>query len=736
MDARQIARYVALGALFLVPLTPLIVVDSFFFPFITGKAFYFRIVTEIAVAAWAVLMLVDKAYRPRFSWLGVAVLVFVAWMSVADAFAPNAAKAFWSNFERMEGWILLVHLLGFFGAASAVLGAEKKWRAWFLSSLAVSLIVSAYALLQIAGRLAIHQGATRIDASFGNSAYLAIYLLFNIFIALSLAFSERRPWLRYSLGGLALLEGVLLFFTETRGTVLALAAALVLAALLAAWKLAHRRARLVAALALALIIFASAAFYAARDTSFVRSNHTLQRIASISLSDGQTRFTIWKMALAGVGERPVSGWGQEGFNYIFNAHYDPSLHTQEPWFDRAHSAFIDWLTAGGVPAFLLYVSLFGLAFWYLWRPASEASRHGPQLSAGERIALTAALVGYAVHNMFVFDNLYSYVYFFAILAYIDSKVALPSHKASEGAARPMRWVERAPVLSESDAATYALPVAAVGALVVIWTVNISGMQTAGKLITALTPSNDLAKNISVFEELAKNPSFAAQEIREQMVTAAGAIAQNPAAPQELKQRMVTLAIAEMQKQVAAYPRDARGRLQLSYAYRAAGDGARALEEMEAAVALSPRKEGFYVEKGALELDLGETKAAQADFLKAYELGPQFSDLAIYAALGHFAAGDQAAADAILVSYFGTTEVDSDILAIAYLRTKNWPRLISMLAQRTEKPGAPPQAWFALASAEYQSGNSSAAIRTLRAAADRFPEAAAAANSAIAQIQAQ
>ncbi|MCX6787595.1 MAG: hypothetical protein NT108_00295, partial [Candidatus Kaiserbacteria bacterium] len=104
--ARQIARWVALGALFLIPLTPLLVADSFFFPFITGKAFYFRILVEIAVAAWAVLAFLDKEYRPRFSLIGAAVVGFVVWMFIADAFALNAAKAFWSNFERMEGWVL------------------------------------------------------------------------------------------------------------------------------------------------------------------------------------------------------------------------------------------------------------------------------------------------------------------------------------------------------------------------------------------------------------------------------------------------------------------------------------------------------------------------------------------------------------------------------------------------------------------------------------------------------
>ena len=95
--AKNVARWVALGALFLIPLTPLIVANSFFFPFITGKAFFFRIVVEVAVVAWVALALLDRAYRPRFSWIGVAVVAFVAWMAIADSFAPNATKAFWSR---------------------------------------------------------------------------------------------------------------------------------------------------------------------------------------------------------------------------------------------------------------------------------------------------------------------------------------------------------------------------------------------------------------------------------------------------------------------------------------------------------------------------------------------------------------------------------------------------------------------------------------------------------------
>lgn len=713
--AKKTARWVALGALFLIPLTPLVVANTFFFPFITGKAFFFRILVEIAVVAWIAVAALDKEYRPRFSWIGVIVTSFVLWMFIADAFAPNAAKAFWSNFERMEGWVLLIHLLGFFFAAGAVLRVEKKWRAWFLASLGVSVVICGYAFLQISGSLAIHQGSTRIDATFGNSAYLAVYLLFNVFLALWLALTERRAWLKWTLLFLATIEGILIFFTETRGTIIGLVLALALVAFLATLTAGHR-VRRAAAGALALLIVLVGSFYLARNSDFVQKNHVLQRVASISLNDGQTRFTIWNMAFKGVMERPIIGWGQEGFNYVFDKHYDPSLYRQEPWFDRAHNAFIDWLTAGGFPAFLLYVALFGAALMLLWRSS--------ELSRPERIALTAALIGYATHNIFVFDNLYSYVYFFAILSLIDSQVA-----------RPIQSFQYAPELEAADGVTYALPIASITVTALIWFVNVPGMQVASKLIDGLSPSSKgIAGNIATFEDLVKHPAFAAQEIREQLVSFSGAVVQNAEVTNDMKSQVASLAITEMQKQVAAYPLDTREHLQLAYAYRIVGATKEALQEMQEAARLSPGKEAVWIELGATAWDLGDVQTAQQAFHTAHTLGARFPELAAYDAAGNIAIGDTAAADKILLSAYGSLAVDSDILAAAYYRTKNWPRLIGIWKLRSEKPEATYQTWFSLAAAYYMSGDKATAIAIINKTIATYPESAALGASAIAQIK--
>jgi tetratricopeptide (TPR) repeat protein len=262
------------------------------------------------------------------------------------------------------------------------------------------------------------------------------------------------------------------------------------------------------------------------------------------------------------------------------------------------------------------------------------------------------------------------------------------------------------------------------------------MQAASKLIAALSSTDGASKNLDLFEDFAAHPVFAMQEVREQMIAFAGMVAQSQSTTDEEKQRAISLAVSEMQKQVQKYPFDAREYMQLSYAYRIAGDNDGALKALESAVQLSPKKETFFVEKGTVEWNVGDVEAARDDFNTAYALGPQFEDLAVYAAAGNIATGDQAAADKILTSAFGTTQVDSDTLVIAYYRSKNWPRLIGLLKSRTEKAETTPNIWFSLAAAYYESGDRASAIRTINAAVALFPEAADSGAAAIKQIEGQ
>ena len=105
----KVLRFTSLGALFAALLVPLYVSGELFFPFISGKNFAFRILIEIAFAAWLVLAFRNPSYRPRKSWLMWSILFFVAALGVSVILAEDPYKSFWSNFERMEGFIGIAH---------------------------------------------------------------------------------------------------------------------------------------------------------------------------------------------------------------------------------------------------------------------------------------------------------------------------------------------------------------------------------------------------------------------------------------------------------------------------------------------------------------------------------------------------------------------------------------------------------------------------------------------------
>ncbi len=89
----KILKNASLAIIFIVPFIPLYVANNLFFPFITGKAFVFRIIVEIAFALWLLLLLRDKNYAPKFSWLFLAITTFVVAIFVTDLLGLNPLRS-------------------------------------------------------------------------------------------------------------------------------------------------------------------------------------------------------------------------------------------------------------------------------------------------------------------------------------------------------------------------------------------------------------------------------------------------------------------------------------------------------------------------------------------------------------------------------------------------------------------------------------------------------------------
>ncbi len=703
MTTKNIARWVTIGALFTIPFLALYVSQGMFFPFITGKNFAFRILVEIAFSAWLALALFDKKYRPQFSWVLVSYALFTAWLFIADLYAVNAHKALWSNFERMDGWVMLIHVFAFFLVAGSVFSAENLWRKWWLTFVGASFLVCTNALLQFAGKASIHQGSTRLDATLGNAEYLAGYLLFSIAMTIWLALKTKgNAWLTYVLYALVALETFILFQTGTRGTLIAIVVAAGFGAV--TWfLLAGKRGRKTA-LSILFVVFALVgSLFVFRTSTFVTESPNLQRLAStFSLKkELGTRITIWGMALEGAQARPVTGWGQEGFNYVFNQYYKPSLYGQEPWFDRGHNLFIDWLIAGGVPALILFILLIGFTF--------AAIARNSNFSLPERILLLSALVAYCVQGLVVFDNLFTYVPLAAILA-----------MAHNGRMKPIKALEG---LSETpdETATGVVSAAAVTlAIVLVWMVNIPTIRSSYDLINALTPSGDAITRLSYFKMAYADGGFASQEISEQLLQFASTAASDATLTNEQRTEIAKYAINQMAEEINRAPNDARLRMQYAVLLRSYGQYASSFEESARAAQLSPNKQTILFEQGIERLQSGDPKAATEFFNKAYDLDRNNTAAVSYSAAGLILQGDIAGGKKVLQEAYGTTTASQDILVYAYYQVRAWSDLIATLNQKAIEDNTAATA-FQLAAAYSQAGMNSSAEAVIKKAIMDFPE---------------
>ncbi len=761
MWLKDTMRYLVVGAVFAVPLLPLVVASSLFFPFITGKNFLFRTIIEIGAAAWVVLMVWDARWRPRFSWLLAVFAAFLASLFISDLLSPNAFKSFWSNFERMEGWVAHAHLFLYFLLLTTVLTTEKMWRAFFNTTVAVSAVVGIKGLAQLWPYLMGQSQGTRIDVTFGNPTYLAIYAVFHLFIIAYLMreYWEVR-WLRIAYALVAILQAVMLFYTATRGAILGfLGGAFLTGALVALFERRNPLLRKIATGAVAAVLVVVAGFFMVKDTPLVQESPVLKRFATISLSGGTvaSRFMIWDMAWQGFKERPVFGWGQESFNFVFNKYYNPNMYEQEPWFDRTHNIIFDWLIAGGAVGAFLYFSLLGVALYYLWLyapPRKKEEREEAAKSAigrlfarlerhplplWERALWTGLLAAYFFHNLFVFDNLTSYILYFALLAYLHVRITHGREPIG------VRW-QCAP----NTAATIVAPVAFAVALFFAYFANVRPMNAAANLVEPLRlmqfvvraqdpqQREELVGRVQErYERALQVDLIGAQETREQFLQTATRVYRLPGLSAARKQQFVDAAARAMEEQLRRVPHDARTQLFMGTFLASVDRLPEAIPYLENARALSPKKQTILLELGTRYIGLGQREKALALFREAFELAPQFDTPRIFYALGlmynnRYDEGEALLFDAegntrlrnpqgrYFINASGTPILDDDRFLRVYEMGKRYDRIIPILQYRVAKDPGNTQAYVSLAAGYLAEGDKDAAIATLERAIQQNP----------------
>ncbi|MEQ1561363.1 MAG: O-antigen ligase family protein [Nitrospira sp.] len=698
---KNILIYSILAGLFITPFIAFFVPSTMFFPFISGKGFAFRIIVEIIFGLYVILASISPEYRPKMSWVTKSVLFFTAAILLADLLGVNVYKSIWSNYERMEGFVLIAHLALYYIVASSFLKTVSRWNQYFNVTLGASVLMSIYSLLQLAGKIKINQGGVRVDATFGNSSYLAIYLVLHIFLAMYMIVgADRAKWQKWLYGAIAVFETIILYFTATRGAILGLIGGLILTGLIIVFKEKENVfLRKVVYGFFAGVVLLVIGFISIKDTQYVKTSQVLSRFSTLSFSEIKTqgRYFVWPMAVKGFIERPVFGWGQENFNFVFNKNYDPRMYAQEQWFDRTHNVFLDWLIAGGLIGFLAYASMYVALFYYIWRRESV-------LTLSERSIMTGMISAYIFHNMFVFDNLISYILFFSMLAYIHSISTSNKIETNSFYTKTI----------SDDVVNYAvLPVVTVLVIAGVYFINIPAIKANQTLIQAITPQKaGVDKNLDLFKKIYSYNSFGSTEALEQLVQISTQVISGQF-PVEIKQKFADFAKEKVDQKVSSTPKDARYLVFAGSFYSRIGQNDEAIKYLNTALVESPKKQTIYFELGSVYANKGDFVKMFEVFKQAYDLEKNSNESKIMYAIAAIYTKNNDLLKQLINEIGPDTVLNDDRLLKAFSNIGDYGTAINMLNARLQKDPSNSQNKLYLASIYASVGQKDQAILIIR-----------------------
>jgi len=735
------ALFLSKTALFLVPFIPLYVSRSLFFPYITGKAFVFRFLVELAFVAWIFLVVFYKEYRPKKSSLLICLGIFILILIASTIFAVNPSRAFWSNFERMEGLITHLHLFAYFLVLAHVF-TKKDWFNLFSLFVVAGFFENLYALTQRLGYISSPQGGFRVDGTIGNPTYLAAYLIFIVAFSAMLWFWTEDKMAKYFYSFVGLFSLLTIYFTATRGAVLALIVGGILAAIL--YLIfgpintdKEKYYKKLVSIFLILLIISPIGFWFVKDAEFIKERETLNRFATTyddisefvsnifsgeAKTNAQARTYIWAMSLEAIKEKPLLGWGLDNYNVVFSKYYRSELYSKEPWFDRSHNIFLDWAVSAGIPGLLAYLSLFISSTWMLWRLFKKGI-----MSLKFVIILSVLLLVYLIQNIFVFDQLATYIAFFAVLAFIHNLFISNSETFNKAEKSLLDFRD------SSLVATILLVIF----ILTVYFINVVPFLSNYNLLSALKyQNNDPQRAFNFYQKAISYNSLGNQEIREQLTRFANTAGLSNQLSGEFEDRVLRFAISETERGIEESPLDPRAYLFAGTMYNSVGLYDRALEVFQAASELSPLKQQIYFEIANVYSAKGEFDKAIYTMEKAVAISPSYNEAVFNLVAIYILNNQPEKGDGLLIETFGKTEVADRLLIQAYSKIRDNQRLI-----RTWKvfiKGDPDNFDYrkGLIQTYFAAGDMNLAISELERAIEDFPSFAPEGENLIQQIKNQ
>ncbi|MBI2451231.1 MAG: O-antigen ligase family protein [Parcubacteria group bacterium] len=390
--------------------------------FIPFKSLLFQFFVSLLFLIYFYLTLNNSKFRPKFSWLNLAVILFLISSLISLFFGVNPEKSFFGTLERMGGFLSLFYYGVLFFILSHLFKGEyqEKWRKFINWSLIAGFLAAFWGIGQWLKISFLFFEGERVSGPIGNPIFFAAYLLFMVFFSLLFFLESKTKQAKILYSSVLMISVFAIILSGSRAVSLSLILGLIFFSLFYAFLTQNKKIKKisVAVAIFIILIFGSILFF--KNQPFIQNNFYLSRLALGSLKDFRNRYLAWQISWEAFKERPVFGWGEENFKIAFNKYFSPAYFdtpTAEVFFDRAHNVIFDRLTSIGIVGLLSYLFIFLAIYLTVFQ-----LKKGKKINEGQFVIFLVLPAAYFLQNFFAFDTFPTYLKFFFFLAYLNSFV--------------------------------------------------------------------------------------------------------------------------------------------------------------------------------------------------------------------------------------------------------------------------------------------------------------------------
>lgn len=346
-------------------------------------------------------------------------LIFIAGLGISLLFSTNLTQSFFGSYERQQGFLsYLFYVIWFLllviniSSKNRELNKKKILRI-IVTATASGFLVAFYGVLQILNidfltwseSIALSH---RVTSSLGQPNFLASFLLLVIPLSLYLFLKSQKFLVKFFYSLIFITQVLCLFFTASRGGLLALILVIfgLIIFLLFKLKLSKLKRSLIVAGFLLTIIFAAWGlehFLPGRVSSAV----------NLKYGSSAVRVIFYKVAVSAIAQKPFFGYGLENSSEIFIKYYEPDWGVYGDvgaTSDRAHNLILDILLNGGIFLLIIFSVLYGQIIILIKKNIKLAGFNSLSLFLG------LGLAAYLISLLFSFTIISAEVYFWLFFA--------------------------------------------------------------------------------------------------------------------------------------------------------------------------------------------------------------------------------------------------------------------------------------------------------------------------------